>query len=946
MVRVRLWTALAALALLLLSVVWLAPADASGQGSGEMTNLTVSSDAPGDLAISWDPPDPAPSDYRIRWAVEGEGWLSYKKPNEANRGNEYPGGEVTSITLTGLTPGVVVEVQARTRYESGGRNDKPWSGPWSDTVSGAVAEEEEAQGAGGGGTDDSDDEEDVQGADGGGTPITGSSSEPADGDLPADSTTTGAVAEDRPALGTIHQVDGQWDTDWFAADLVAGQSYVIEALGASDRDHCTLRAPILDGVRDADGEVVAGTEWSDPGRTTWPALSFTAPSGGRHYVAVTGEPNSAGVGSYVLALTEGGEGSDDRIDNIGSKGCPQVDQEEQAPLSGAARSANAVRNLAATALFSDGSSLDQQVLLTWDGPQNKCSIGEPLSGSTKVYRGLDSDSLTEIATMECSRVRTELRDYRLEPETTYYYRVDAAPTGSYAQSDVVSVTARLEIGPNILLSNLDQHGSVGHGLSYDAGQSFTTGSSEFGYALDRVSFNANLQSGSLPLTIYHDDDGSIGDQLAELGSVTSRGLGLYTYVLDVSPHVVLTPDTTFWLVFGRANAIIQPTFSNQLDTGGEDGWSLGASDRGSSPIQVRLEGNPLPSPYLPGAPSISVQPGSTVTLVSNLRQPLNSAAPTPVIGPLYDNHWDQAQAFITGPSPHGYGLASITLELRKHRGSDPDPALILAVHRDGDGAPGEVLYTLKNPPDITAITTGSLREFTFTAPAHAPILRPDITYWLVIQVDHAGVVAFIHFLGDLDADSLPGWSIAGLTIARDRGTTRWYSGFGALRIKLEGEVFSPATAEPDEWDFPARVDTPGLLRVGGQASGTLTEDYRLVEREPAEGESAEDVTGYDLVGDCCGDWFRLQGCIRAAPTASRWNSGTPTTWAAASRCRSSASGRAAPRRAATCGTATTTAGPCSISAPPAAAGPARVSSTFRSISTTARPMAWPTGRWV
>ena len=528
-------------------------------------------------------------------------------------------------------------------------------------------------------------------------------------------------------------------------------------LGASDRDHCTLWAPILDGVHDAEGELVAGTEWSDPGRTTWTAVSFTAPSGGRHYVAVTGEPNSAGVGSYVLALTAGGEGSDDRIDNIGSKGCPQVAQEEQAALSGAARSANAVRNLAATALFSDGSSLDQQVLLTWDGPQNKCSIGEPLSGSTKVYRGLDSDSLTEIATMECSRVRTEFRDYRLEPETTYYYRVDAAPTGSYAQSDVVSVTARLEIGPNILLSNLDQHGSVGHGLSYDAGQSFTTGSSEFGYALERLSFSSNLQSGSLPVTIHHEDGGSIGELIAELGSATSQGIGFKTYVLDVSPHVVFAPDTTYWVLFGRAQATIGTAHENRLDTGGEDGWSFEAVSRGTVPIpiQMRLEGNPLPSPYLPGAPPISVQPGSTVTLVSNIRQsPHNSDINFGLrFSGVLDSEY--GQSFTTGPSPHGYGLASLTVELRKTLQTD-NPVPIVTLHRDDNGYPGEELFTLENPADFAEINVDSFREFTFTVPAHAPSLKANTTYWLVFYSYVDSLEAENTSSHREHADSLPG----------------------------------------------------------------------------------------------------------------------------------------------------------------------------------------------
>ena len=101
---------------------------------GAVPNLRLSSTASGTLTITWDAPNPAPSDYRIVWAKQDLGFLSYKNSNEANRGNEYPGGNATSITLTGLTKGATFKVKARTRYTSGGNNNGPWSGPWTATT--------------------------------------------------------------------------------------------------------------------------------------------------------------------------------------------------------------------------------------------------------------------------------------------------------------------------------------------------------------------------------------------------------------------------------------------------------------------------------------------------------------------------------------------------------------------------------------------------------------------------------------------------------------------------------------------------------------------------------------------------------------------------------------------------------------------------------------------
>ena len=106
--------------------------------NGEVPNLRLSSASPGVLTITWDAPDPAPSDYRIIWAEQSLDFLSYSRPNEANRGNEYPSGDETSITLTGLTKGATFKVKSRTRYTSGGENNGPWSGPWTDTVTARV----------------------------------------------------------------------------------------------------------------------------------------------------------------------------------------------------------------------------------------------------------------------------------------------------------------------------------------------------------------------------------------------------------------------------------------------------------------------------------------------------------------------------------------------------------------------------------------------------------------------------------------------------------------------------------------------------------------------------------------------------------------------------------------------------------------------------------------
>ena len=120
----RVKAAVAVIVAALLAGGLVAPAGGSSV-RGAFANLQLVSSVPGELTISWDLPDPSPSDYRIMWAEEGLEFLSYRFANEALRGNEYPDGEATSVTLTGLTEGATYKVKARSRYSAAQRR---WHG--------------------------------------------------------------------------------------------------------------------------------------------------------------------------------------------------------------------------------------------------------------------------------------------------------------------------------------------------------------------------------------------------------------------------------------------------------------------------------------------------------------------------------------------------------------------------------------------------------------------------------------------------------------------------------------------------------------------------------------------------------------------------------------------------------------------------------------------------
>ena len=97
---------------------------------GTMTGVTLTSGSPGTLTVSWKTPSPAPTDYRLRWAPVESDYLSWKDDNQPDRGNAYPAGDATSLTMSGLSEGTEFKVQARARYHKGEHKSSPWSGPW------------------------------------------------------------------------------------------------------------------------------------------------------------------------------------------------------------------------------------------------------------------------------------------------------------------------------------------------------------------------------------------------------------------------------------------------------------------------------------------------------------------------------------------------------------------------------------------------------------------------------------------------------------------------------------------------------------------------------------------------------------------------------------------------------------------------------------------------
>ena len=108
---------------------------AQGQAErGAIPSVALDSNEPGQLVITWGTPEQAPTDYRLSWAYSSLDFPSYRDSNEAEKGNLYPAGDATTLTLNDLTPGEEYKVQLRARYYNADRSVHEWSGPWTATA--------------------------------------------------------------------------------------------------------------------------------------------------------------------------------------------------------------------------------------------------------------------------------------------------------------------------------------------------------------------------------------------------------------------------------------------------------------------------------------------------------------------------------------------------------------------------------------------------------------------------------------------------------------------------------------------------------------------------------------------------------------------------------------------------------------------------------------------
>ena len=129
-----------------------------------------------------------------------------------------------------------------------------------------------------------------------------SMSEPDGEDLPANPSTIGRVAVGGIAAGSIETAG---DRDWFAVELFAGHTYVINLKGSATDDG-TLEDPFLRGLYDGAGNFIVRTRDNDGGEGRNSRVTYTATESGTYYISARGRgaDTDTETGTYALRVTD------------------------------------------------------------------------------------------------------------------------------------------------------------------------------------------------------------------------------------------------------------------------------------------------------------------------------------------------------------------------------------------------------------------------------------------------------------------------------------------------------------------------------------------------------------------------------------------------------------------------------------------------------------------
>ena len=451
--------------------------------NGTITGLTLSSDEPGTLTVSWEAASPTPTDYRVDWAKSDEDYQSWK----VDEGHKYPAPTATTVTIADLEHDTEYKIRMRARYYRGEHEGKSWGGPWATetiTVTGEPAETPTPEPA----EEEPAEEEPVEEEPVEEEPV---EEEPAEEEPAEEEPAEEEPAEEEPVKKKPGQrpARGEPARDDPAPEDTTPPAGTIDTITATDDAAgqllLTWTAPAAPDADPTDYHVNWGKSAED-----YPA--DTAEAGNAHPTTTThtlaGLEYDTEYNIRVRAHYTDGENADSPWNGPWTETTAQV----KLPLP----AAPSLINTAVT---------EGQILLSWFNPADDSITGY------QILRGPDAGKLVVIED-DTGSSSTSYTDTAPPAGQTHTYGVKArnsaglspAGTATATVPKVLVTAASHEDGDNTLVSNLNPTDTVvtravvGTHVSFvhERAMSFTTGNNSYGYHLTNSQLYLRISGGS------------------------------------------------------------------------------------------------------------------------------------------------------------------------------------------------------------------------------------------------------------------------------------------------------------------------------------------------------------------------------------------------------------------------------------------------------------------
>ena len=844
--------------LVFIAVMLLAAAVTSGlyiattvqaESHGAITGLTLTSDAPGTLAVSWDAASPTPTDYRIDWAESDEDYQSWK----VDDGHIYLADTATTATIADLEHDTEYKIRMRARYYRGEHEGKSWGGPWATatiTVAGEPAETP---------TPEPVEEEPAKEE-----PVKRPPKDDPARDDPAPEDTTPAA----PSLINTAVTEGQVLLSWSNPSDESITGYQI------------LRGP------DTDSLVVIE---DDTGSSSTSYTDTAPPAGQTHTYGVKAR-NSAGLSPAgtatatvpeVLITARHEDGDNTLVSNLNP-----TDNVVTRAVVGTHVGFVHERAMSFTTgnnpygYHLTNSQLYLRISSSSSNPTPGVSIrndNEGVPGQTVLYTMTTTSAITAPFRLVTF---TTTDDFTLQPNTKYwlyvtindgeavgiqqtqsddenvesntdweigdssYRAVDGVDDGAWTEQDGENIQMNISghAAPAFLVSNLDSPSTlVLFSRRTDAdvskfAQAFSAANNENGTPAEfdfhgvivqlesDFSTASQLADSDILVTVHKDSGGQPGDLVYTLTSPA-------TYTVPVPsgpvtfwapPGSILSSGINYWLKFEIAadstfftglkridfefatdnNEVQGPTTNNRWSIGDDSLWSpetLSWMDDSQS-IQMSVL----------GAPHYD-------TLVSNIDQTFLGTEPTGA-------GVKAAQSFRTPTGRLGqqYRLHRVRINAISE---NPTHAMI-DLHADDNGAPGNHLASMIMPGDFTQDNL-VVAELTATTPRNTN-LNPGTRYWFIFSNEQEDNLLRISVTESKaqDSTSLDGWTIG------DRRTRKFQNQpWAEVAFPIQMELLGTPSLRTDESDGPdlpgaghnahktGAIVTPGIVSTGHLTPG-------------------------------------------------------------------------------------------------------------------------------